>query len=185
MECTWRTAPSQTYTEQERRKLHSTVVQTKDPDSVTFGNSKVNRSKSCTHDCKGRCILASSWPTTQMALWSIYLFLRLDMHLKFIVNLSPKWSKDQLTPVIVPQFNYVTWYSWTRDKLQGSIGNTEKKNCDNYQQLLRKKFYRYELAYLYEIYGKFKVILCMYSALEHRCAKLRLEQCAQELTWVV
>ena len=30
---------------------------------------------------------------------------------------------DELTPVIVPQFNYVTWYSWTRDKLQGSIEN--------------------------------------------------------------
>ena len=28
---------------------------------------------------------------------------------------------QQLTPVIVPQFNYVTWYSWTRDELQGSI----------------------------------------------------------------
>ena len=30
---------------------------------------------------------------------------------------------DELTPVIVPQFNYVTWYSWTREKLQGSIEN--------------------------------------------------------------
>ena len=37
-----------------------------------------------------------------------------------------KWSytfmnEFALTPVIVPQFNYVTWYSWTRDDLQGSI----------------------------------------------------------------
>ena len=31
-----------------------------------------------------------------MALWSIYLFLRLDIHLEFIMNLSPKWPNDQL-----------------------------------------------------------------------------------------
>ena len=29
--------------------------------------------------------------------------------------------QTQLTPVIVPQFSYVTWYSWTRDELQGLI----------------------------------------------------------------
>ena len=29
--------------------------------------------------------------------------------------------KQQLTYGIVPQFNYVTWYSWTRNELQESI----------------------------------------------------------------
>ena len=33
--------------------------------------------------------------------------------------------KGQLTPVNLPQFNYVTWHSWTRDDLQGSIASTE------------------------------------------------------------
>ena len=66
-----------------------------------------------------------SWNDKRMKLW---ILIQNDYHncvYHIIGQEGSMYEKyitwGELTPVIRPSFNYVTWHSWTEGRLQGSI----------------------------------------------------------------
>ena len=88
------------------------------------------------------------WKNLQLGLTFFKLlwpFQKTWIHNHFVTYYKFLIELHELIDGICPSFNYVTWYSWTRDKFHWSIEFLERKKWNMYFLLIFKHLFQIQL----------------------------------------